>query len=58
MKGVVSNFCAFPIETLAEKLEKKGKGHQFDGAEELLAEMRSELASFTVALQQFVAVRS
>ena len=58
MKGVVSNFCAFPIETLAEKLEKKGKGHQFDGAEELLAEMRSELASFAVALQQFVAVRS
>jgi len=58
MKGVVSNFCAFPIETLAEKLEKKGKGLQFDGAEELLSEMRNELTMFTTALKQLMAEKS
>ncbi|MFZ6849883.1 response regulator [Undibacterium sp. RuRC25W] len=54
MKGVVSNFCAYPIEELADKLEKKGKEKHFDGAEQLLATMRIELTKFTDTLKQFV----
>ena len=54
MKGVVSNFCAYPIEELAEKIEKKAKDKNFDDTENLLAQIGNELKLLADALTVFV----
>ena len=57
MKGVVSNFCAHPIEELANTLEKKGRDNDFEGADDLLAKIDAELILLTNALKIFVATQ-
>ncbi|MBC3863636.1 PAS domain S-box protein [Undibacterium jejuense] len=54
MKGVVGNFCAYPIEELAFKLEQKGKDKNFEGTSELLTEIAGELKLLTVELKKFL----
>ena len=54
IKGVVSNFCAYPIEELAYKLECKGKENNFENTSELLSDMSDELYLLTIAVRKLI----
>ena len=54
IKGVVSNFCAYPIEELAYKLECKGKENNFENTSELLSDISDELYLLTIAVRKLI----
>jgi len=54
IKGVVGNFCAYPIEELTLKLEHKGKEGNFDGTSELLSKISAELHLLTAELKKLL----
>ena len=55
MKGLVGNFHARPIETMAKALELKGKQGDFDGVESIFADMCGQIELMNKALERFVA---
>lgn len=55
MKGLVGNFQATPVETLAKALELKGKQGDFDRVDFIFEEMSKQIELMNMALTRFVA---
>jgi two-component system sensor histidine kinase BarA len=58
LKGMISNFCAPAVQTLALDVEKAGKAGDAAGAAAASAKLEPELEALTAELVAFVRARS
>jgi HPt (histidine-containing phosphotransfer) domain-containing protein len=58
LKGMISNFCAPAVQTLAFEVEKAGKAGDGAGAAAASAKLEPELEALTAELVAFVKARS